>query len=210
MPKKSEDATLWECEEMVLRFLLEDGKLNLVLRNLESTKAYQLEALQGKRDCTDQEKLMLAKYEVGAALVLRNAWFHEEALQTTDLPLLIEITARALEAVTANREYFGEGAFGMRLEAMTLHHLTALGRALSEDDVIDNGRVTTLLARHNVVGMVLHHMEVSACSVESVRRVGSVCGAVMYLRCRCVCVLQTSCGSVCMDTCLRPIPVVGT
>ena len=29
MPKKSQDATLWECEEVALRFILEDAKLNL-------------------------------------------------------------------------------------------------------------------------------------------------------------------------------------
>ena len=29
MPKKKDDATLWECEEVALRYILEDGKLNL-------------------------------------------------------------------------------------------------------------------------------------------------------------------------------------
>lgn len=29
LPKAKADATLWECEELALRYLLEDGKLNL-------------------------------------------------------------------------------------------------------------------------------------------------------------------------------------
>ena len=29
MPKQTEDATLWECEEVALRYIIEDGKLNL-------------------------------------------------------------------------------------------------------------------------------------------------------------------------------------
>ena len=29
LPKDQDDATLWECEELALRYLLEDGKLNL-------------------------------------------------------------------------------------------------------------------------------------------------------------------------------------
>ena len=35
--KESKDATLWVCDEVALRFLLEDGKLNLCLRNLVRT-----------------------------------------------------------------------------------------------------------------------------------------------------------------------------
>jgi hypothetical protein len=29
MPKEKADATLWEGEELILRYLLEDGKVNL-------------------------------------------------------------------------------------------------------------------------------------------------------------------------------------
>ncbi len=35
------EATLWETEEQALRFLLEDGKLNLCLRNLIEFKQHQ-------------------------------------------------------------------------------------------------------------------------------------------------------------------------
>ena len=36
------DCTLWETEEQALRFLLEDGKLNLCLRNLMEFKQNQI------------------------------------------------------------------------------------------------------------------------------------------------------------------------
>ncbi len=39
---KGEDKTLWETEEQALRFLLEDGKLNLCLRCLIEFKTTQL------------------------------------------------------------------------------------------------------------------------------------------------------------------------
>ncbi len=41
---KKGDATLWETEEQALRFLLEDGKLNLCLRILIDFKTRQIEA----------------------------------------------------------------------------------------------------------------------------------------------------------------------
>ena len=36
-----DDATLWETEEQALRYLLEDGKLNLCLRNMVEFKTHQ-------------------------------------------------------------------------------------------------------------------------------------------------------------------------
>eukprot|EP01036_Dinobryon_divergens_P033940 gene33940-43848_t len=41
LPAPKNDATLWETEELALRYLLEDGKLNLCLRNLIEFKQYQ-------------------------------------------------------------------------------------------------------------------------------------------------------------------------
>lgn len=41
---KNDSATLWETEEQALRYLLEDGKLNLCLRSLVEFKKSQTEA----------------------------------------------------------------------------------------------------------------------------------------------------------------------
>lgn len=44
LPSAKKDGTLWETEEQALRFLLEDGKLNLCLRVLIEFKSIQIEA----------------------------------------------------------------------------------------------------------------------------------------------------------------------
>ena len=46
LPAPKEDATLWETEEQALRYLLEDGKLNLCLRNMIEYKQFQRQARQ--------------------------------------------------------------------------------------------------------------------------------------------------------------------
>lgn len=46
---KKGDATLWETEEQALRFLLEDGKLNLCLRILIEFKTRQSESRRNRR-----------------------------------------------------------------------------------------------------------------------------------------------------------------
>lgn len=47
LPSPKDDATLWETEEQALRFLLEDGKLNLCLRNMIEYKQYQRDGRRG-------------------------------------------------------------------------------------------------------------------------------------------------------------------
>lgn len=41
LPSGKDDATLWETEEQALRYLIEDGKLNLCLRNMIEYKQHQ-------------------------------------------------------------------------------------------------------------------------------------------------------------------------
>jgi hypothetical protein len=48
LPKTEENCTLWEGEELALRFLLEDGKMNLVLRMLNDAKVEQI-AMRAKQ-----------------------------------------------------------------------------------------------------------------------------------------------------------------
>lgn len=49
LPSSKENATLWETEEQALRFVLEDGKLNLCLRLLIDFKAKQIETRHSGR-----------------------------------------------------------------------------------------------------------------------------------------------------------------
>lgn len=49
LPSSKQDATLWETEEQALRFLLEDGKLNLCVRILIEFKVAQIESRRENR-----------------------------------------------------------------------------------------------------------------------------------------------------------------
>ena len=88
---KKVDQTLWEGEENVLRFIVEDGKLNLCLRNMVEFKAHQREKKSvNKRDTDGKGSHILVKFEGGLGTILRFTWEHSEAVQTTDLLLLIQ------------------------------------------------------------------------------------------------------------------------
>ena len=102
LPKDDKDATLWECEEQALRFILEDGKLNLCLRNLVDYKTFEREALgEGKR-LKRSVRSTMDRFETSLGLTLKNAWRHVEALQTTDLPLLLSHVADVLAGCPAH------------------------------------------------------------------------------------------------------------
>jgi hypothetical protein len=90
LPKTHEDATLWETEEAALRFILEDGKLNLCLRNMVDYTTYVHNQVLNNGGLRSEVKAKCEKFEKGLGVVLRNAWEHAEAVQTTDLPLLLE------------------------------------------------------------------------------------------------------------------------
>ncbi|KAF0754353.1 hypothetical protein AaE_005366 [Aphanomyces astaci] len=95
MPKQ-DNATLWECEELALRYILEDGKLNLCLRLLVEYKDYEHGISQRDLDVQPEAKELISQFERGLGVMLKNAWLHVEALQTTDLPLLLEYVAGVL------------------------------------------------------------------------------------------------------------------
>jgi hypothetical protein len=44
LPSAKKDGTLWETEEQALRFLLEEGKLNMSLRSLTEFKSRQIQS----------------------------------------------------------------------------------------------------------------------------------------------------------------------
>ena len=62
--KLSEDGgTMWEGEEMALRFIMEDGKLNVCLRNLVDFRAYN-------EKVSDEDERILHQFEHGMGILL--------------------------------------------------------------------------------------------------------------------------------------------
>ena len=85
---------MWEGDELALRYVMEEGKLNLCLRTLVAFRSsYGDKADSECKDCGDPRSYRTQKldaFEIGMGGLLRNAWAHDEdAWQTTDLPLLV-------------------------------------------------------------------------------------------------------------------------
>jgi len=103
LPRDNDDATLWEGDELTVRFLLEEGKLNLCMRLMKEYKIKQAQAQAGDYaafiikaaksvEMTDVEafKQRLLVFEQSLGVLLKCALEHVEAVQTTDLPELVD------------------------------------------------------------------------------------------------------------------------
>jgi hypothetical protein len=155
LPKESKEATLWDCDELALRFLLEDGKLNLVLRNLIAYKTLERDMLVQGKSPKDEFKTAARQFECGSGVTLKHAWLHIEALQTTDLPMMVEFIASVLHAVVENP---GRMQGGNMLatdtnsedlqEKICPHYILALMKGL---DAIEEDRVMPSVRRFGLV-----------------------------------------------------------
>jgi hypothetical protein len=108
LPKKAADATIWETDEAGLRFVLEEGKLAMLVR-LAINHAVWLRAKFDEApapDLTSADMASVAKVERGALLTLANAWLHVEALQTLEPALVVEL----ISACFASSSALGGGA----------------------------------------------------------------------------------------------------
>ncbi|KDO27061.1 hypothetical protein SPRG_07772 [Saprolegnia parasitica CBS 223.65] len=151
---KQENATLWECEELALRYILEDGKLNLCLRLLVEYKEYERNTLG--RDFDAEAKDLLLKFERGLGVMLKNAWLHVEALQTTDLPLLVEYIASVLTFCHEEPEFYKTKDLEDCQEVIVLYYLHGLMKRL---DDIGESRIMPLLQERQVFELVLWHLQ---------------------------------------------------
>lgn len=155
LPKETAEATLWECEELALRYILEDGKLNLCLRNLVEFKEFEREMRTTGRIVKPDSRQKMDAFERGMGMILRNAWAHVEALQTTDLPLLIGYVADVLNDVVTNPEASVGKELTGRQEILVLHYMLGLCKRI---DDIDEGRVMPLVLERRVVTLMAQHL----------------------------------------------------
>jgi len=165
LPRESgdEDSTLWEGDELTVRFLLEEGKLNPCLRLMIEYKAAKERATQrlyeeSAKECSlsdaDAMRQRGVLFEQSLGVLLRCALLHVEAVQTTDLPLLMEHCSKILSAATAlgARPF----AFDKCQEQLVAFYLSAVAERMDAQQAgLDESRVVPLIQQYNLVPLVV-------------------------------------------------------
>lgn len=151
LPKEAE-ASLWDCEELALRYVLEDGKLNLCLRLLDEFQQYMVEADKEGRDFSPEDFGRLQRFGKGVGGLFVNAWLHVEALQTSDLPLVAQITSTAMRRALAKPAAdFFEGS----LPACAVHFLYAMARSV---EAVGERKVYAALMPTECISLLIQHL----------------------------------------------------
>lgn len=168
LPRDSEDSTLWEGEELTVRFILEEGKLNLCLRLMqEYKKAQATEKAKGATSYAEflgkaaasceakdaeQLKARLLVFEQSLGVLLRCSLEHVEAVQTVDLPLLVAHCAAVLEQCAAAPDAPDALAWERTQEVVVLRYLEAV---LLRVEQLGEERVLPLLKQANLLPLVV-------------------------------------------------------
>jgi len=164
---KKDTGTLWDQErdELAVRILLEEGKLNLALRILHRYR----QALRDSDKFTAQLKATSDKFhsdlhtvserckvfEQSVGILLQFAFSHVEALQIMDLPEFVQHASEVLtEARDSNRQATPLEVDKLQ-ETLVLHYLDHMARRLED---MDEDRVMDLLQEHGLMKTLITHL----------------------------------------------------
>eukprot|EP00611_Tribonema_gayanum_P021977 TRINITY_DN4333_c0_g1_i1.p1 TRINITY_DN4333_c0_g1~~TRINITY_DN4333_c0_g1_i1.p1 ORF type:complete len:262 (+),score=85.76 TRINITY_DN4333_c0_g1_i1:250-1035(+) len=174
LPRASSRQTLWEGEEQALRYVIEDGKLNICLRNLVDFKAYEMKLRSDGVEPEQRQKDLMDKFEKGMGCMLRNAWNHVEALQTTDLPALVNhITTVFSDAADSPERVAQLTDITTRQEVLCMYYLHGMVGQMEE---MSEERVMPMLrAAGTLVALARMLSSCHAALGRDARELGTVC-----------------------------------
>lgn len=164
---KKDTGTLWDQErdELAVRILLEEGKLNLTLRILHKYRT----ALRDSDKFTATIKSTSEKFnsdvvtvsdrckvfEQSVGILLKFAFSHVEALQIMDLPEFIQHCAEVLTEAEASSRAATPLQIDKLQETLVLHYLSGLATRMED---MDEDRVMDLIQEHNLMPLFISHM----------------------------------------------------
>jgi len=155
LPKKSDEIqSLWDSEEVALRYILEDEKLNLCLRLVHEAKNFQHQVLEHETTLSDDDDRLLKTFEQGLGSILRRCWGYVEAMQTTDFLFLMEYCATVLKKTMVYPQLCASKELESSQEVLVLHYLRSCFKFMSED-AYPATRVMGLVERFSIVERII-------------------------------------------------------
>mmetsp|Transcript_24776 Transcript_24776/g.62804 ORF Transcript_24776/g.62804 Transcript_24776/m.62804 type:complete len:296 (-) Transcript_24776:101-988(-) len=161
-------ATLWERNELTIRYLLEEGKLNLCLRLMIDFKDMQRQEMfaQALANAKAEEpghafddlptiKVKAALYEQCLGMLLSCAFCNVESLQTLDMPALVEHMGKTLTFSLTHPEMVKSRDADRRQEVLSLHYLAEIFQKI---EGLQEDRIMDVVQEHNITGLVIDNI----------------------------------------------------
>ncbi|KAG8464147.1 hypothetical protein KFE25_003210 [Diacronema lutheri] len=162
LPREDDTATLWEGEELTVRYLLEEGKLNLCIRLMHEYKRRRRQLDADSKDVASAAQAVgldaptlearALVFEQSLSVLLKCAFEHVEPLQTVDMPELIEHVAEVLEYACSRPAEALE--LSRTQESAVPLYLASLVKRL---DALDETRVSGLIVDCALLPRALHY-----------------------------------------------------
>jgi len=170
------DGTLWDQEEdqLAIRILLEEGKINLCMRLLDEYKnvvgVRNRKVLQKKAadETSIDIKLIedrMDQFEKGMGIILHLSVQHEEVLQILDLPMFLAYMSRIIQHVEDREDLFKKKRLSQfpvdfngadkTQEAIVFHYLSSVS---SHIESIDEERIMSLIEQYSLLSLTINHI----------------------------------------------------
>eukprot|EP00760_Papus_ankaliazontas_P028257 PhM_4_TR3601/c0_g3_i1/m.87486 len=133
--RKNNQGSVWEREELCIRLIVEEGKINMLMRSLAAykqmmltTPAADLQALLQSQAANygDEARVRIRMFEQGVGVLLRCAMTAVEALQTLDLVALLEHIAVVLQHTSTAASYTPNIGDLQNQEVLVFHYLSLI------------------------------------------------------------------------------------
>eukprot|EP00667_Euglena_gracilis_P016611 EG_transcript_17401 len=150
---KKDGGSIWERDELCVRYIIEEGKINMLMRSMNEFKKYQYQC-QGE-GIKEETKVSMKVFEQSLGILLKCAFTAVEALQTLDLTNVVEHTAMVLKQAIENYEQV-PGDSNCQ-EFLVVAYLDLIFRKIESLNSQDN--VMRQLESNEIVPLVLKHFE---------------------------------------------------
>ena len=167
LPAENAASTLWEEDEVVVRFILEEGKLNMCLRYMNDFITRSLVDINSRgreqwlaRTARSLElepielESRLAGFEASLGQLLRCCFLHIEAVQTTDIPQLFE-HVRFVLLMTQDGRLPTMPSWEQSQPSLVLRYLAAV---LERIEPIGENKMMPDIERRQLIPLVIHHL----------------------------------------------------
>lgn len=150
MDAPQKESTVWERDEPCIRIIVEEGKVNLIMRSLAEFKANSAAI----RECTGELSAAINSYERSVGIILRCCVTAIEALQIMDIRAFLDYISATLDNALSPGFVPSED-FISKQEAVVIHYVSSIMRGLEKlnEDVV-MGKVLSL----GIVKKCIQHM----------------------------------------------------
>eukprot|EP00906_Rhabdomonas_costata_P025466 RCo036406 len=148
------EGSIWERDELCARYIIEEGKINMLMRAMNEFKVFHYNALIEGTYKDEDTKVRMKLFEQSLGILLKCTLSAVEALQTLDLTSLIQHVAMVLRHVLETPE-FALTDYNVQ-EMLVISYLDLILRKIEH---LNEDTIMKQLESHGVVSMVLKHYE---------------------------------------------------